>query len=226
MCRRRSGLGALTSSRRQQAVPTPAARSGLRPPARPRPAPALPARGAEGGRAGPGGAGFARLGSVRRRRPRPGMWRRPAGLLLVFAAATAALWLLSVRLSAGQTRRWVCGCGRPALPACPSSPAAARAFLPSQGAAVPGGPGGAAGSGRGAAGLRATAPGRGAGPILRRVPVQAEFRHSRLQPPGTGRGRGARGAGPGLTDRAGGAGRTRPGPQLSRVTLSSSTGRG
>ncbi|XP_012430916.2 transmembrane protein 41A isoform X2 [Taeniopygia guttata] len=33
------------------------------------------------------------------------MWRRPAGLLLVFAAATAALWLLSVRLSAGQTRR-------------------------------------------------------------------------------------------------------------------------
>ncbi|XP_077641738.1 transmembrane protein 41A isoform X2 [Lonchura striata] len=33
------------------------------------------------------------------------MWRRPAGLLLVFAAATAALWLLSARLSAGQTRR-------------------------------------------------------------------------------------------------------------------------
>ncbi|XP_032924464.1 transmembrane protein 41A [Catharus ustulatus] len=33
------------------------------------------------------------------------MWRRPAGLLLVFVAATAALWLLSVRLSAGQTRR-------------------------------------------------------------------------------------------------------------------------
>ncbi|NWV86089.1 TM41A protein, partial [Dasyornis broadbenti] len=33
------------------------------------------------------------------------MWRRPAGLLLVFAAATTALWLLSVRLSAGQTRR-------------------------------------------------------------------------------------------------------------------------
>ncbi|XP_063264693.1 transmembrane protein 41A isoform X2 [Prinia subflava] len=33
------------------------------------------------------------------------MWRRPAGLLLVFAAATAALWLLSVRLSGGQTRR-------------------------------------------------------------------------------------------------------------------------
>ncbi|NWR86855.1 TM41A protein, partial [Furnarius figulus] len=33
------------------------------------------------------------------------MWRRPAGLLLVFAAATAALWLLSVRLSGGQARR-------------------------------------------------------------------------------------------------------------------------
>ncbi|NWZ68626.1 TM41A protein, partial [Acrocephalus arundinaceus] len=47
------------------------------------------------------------------------MWRRPAGLLLVFAAATAALWLLSVRLSAGQTRRWVWG---PALPVCPSLP--------------------------------------------------------------------------------------------------------
>ncbi|XP_062355132.1 transmembrane protein 41A isoform X1 [Cinclus cinclus] len=45
------------------------------------------------------------------------MWRRPAGLLLVFSAATAALWLLSVRLSAGQTRRWVWG---PSLPACPS----------------------------------------------------------------------------------------------------------
>ncbi|NXB93885.1 TM41A protein, partial [Vidua chalybeata] len=39
------------------------------------------------------------------------MWRRPAGLLLVFAAATAALWLLSVRLSAGQTRRWVWAAG-------------------------------------------------------------------------------------------------------------------
>ncbi|KAI1235767.1 hypothetical protein IHE44_0001853, partial [Lamprotornis superbus] len=49
------------------------------------------------------------------------MWRRPAGLLLVFVAATAALWLLSVRLSAGQTRRWVWG---PALPACPSLPPA------------------------------------------------------------------------------------------------------
>lgn len=35
------------------------------------------------------------------------MWRRLAGLLLVFAAATAALWLLSSRLSAGQARRWV-----------------------------------------------------------------------------------------------------------------------
>ncbi|NXW81733.1 TM41A protein, partial [Alopecoenas beccarii] len=33
------------------------------------------------------------------------MWRRVAGLLLVFAAATAALWLLSARLSAGQARR-------------------------------------------------------------------------------------------------------------------------
>ncbi|XP_074888298.1 transmembrane protein 41A isoform X2 [Buteo buteo] len=33
------------------------------------------------------------------------MWRRLAGLLLVFAAATAALWLLSSRLSAGQARR-------------------------------------------------------------------------------------------------------------------------
>ncbi|XP_074689569.1 transmembrane protein 41A isoform X2 [Strix aluco] len=33
------------------------------------------------------------------------MWRRLAGLLLVFAAATAALWLLSARLSAGQARR-------------------------------------------------------------------------------------------------------------------------
>ncbi|NXF21210.1 TM41A protein, partial [Rhodinocichla rosea] len=51
------------------------------------------------------------------------MWRRPAGLLLVFVAATAALWLLSVRLSAGQTRRWVWAAGAaraslrsPALP--------------------------------------------------------------------------------------------------------------
>ncbi|XP_068277285.1 transmembrane protein 41A isoform X2 [Nyctibius grandis] len=33
------------------------------------------------------------------------MWRRLPGLLLVFAAATAALWLLSARLSAGQARR-------------------------------------------------------------------------------------------------------------------------
>ncbi|KAM7107918.1 LOW QUALITY PROTEIN: transmembrane protein 41A [Ciconia maguari] len=33
------------------------------------------------------------------------MWRRLAGLLLVFAAATAALWLLSAQLSAGQARR-------------------------------------------------------------------------------------------------------------------------
>ncbi|XP_065700878.1 transmembrane protein 41A isoform X2 [Patagioenas fasciata] len=33
------------------------------------------------------------------------MWRRAAGLVLVFAAATAALWLLSARLSAGQARR-------------------------------------------------------------------------------------------------------------------------
>ncbi|NXF32641.1 TM41A protein, partial [Nyctibius bracteatus] len=33
------------------------------------------------------------------------MWRRLPGLLLVFAAATAALWLLSAQLSAGQARR-------------------------------------------------------------------------------------------------------------------------
>ncbi|XP_065531228.1 transmembrane protein 41A isoform X1 [Lathamus discolor] len=33
------------------------------------------------------------------------MWRRLAGLLLAFAAATAALWLLSSRLSTGQARR-------------------------------------------------------------------------------------------------------------------------
>ncbi|XP_065496383.1 transmembrane protein 41A isoform X1 [Caloenas nicobarica] len=33
------------------------------------------------------------------------MWRRVSGLLLVFAAATAGLWLLSARLSAGQARR-------------------------------------------------------------------------------------------------------------------------
>lgn len=40
-----------------------------------------------------------------------GMWRRLAALLLVFAAATAALWLLSARLSAGSARRWVPGAG-------------------------------------------------------------------------------------------------------------------
>ncbi|XP_064021692.1 transmembrane protein 41A isoform X2 [Pogoniulus pusillus] len=33
------------------------------------------------------------------------MWRRLPGLLFVFAASTAALWLLSARLSAGQARR-------------------------------------------------------------------------------------------------------------------------
>ncbi|XP_063194064.1 transmembrane protein 41A isoform X2 [Chroicocephalus ridibundus] len=33
------------------------------------------------------------------------MWRRLAGLLLAFAAATVALWLLSARLSAGQAGR-------------------------------------------------------------------------------------------------------------------------
>ncbi|NP_001264615.1 transmembrane protein 41A isoform 1 [Gallus gallus] len=33
------------------------------------------------------------------------MWRRPAGLLLVFAGSTAALWLLSARLGAGRTGR-------------------------------------------------------------------------------------------------------------------------
>ncbi|KAM6258112.1 transmembrane protein 41A isoform 1-T1 [Porphyrio hochstetteri] len=33
------------------------------------------------------------------------MWRRLCGLLFVFAASTAALWLLSARLSAGQARR-------------------------------------------------------------------------------------------------------------------------
>ncbi|KAM6122357.1 transmembrane protein 41A isoform 2-T2 [Pterocles gutturalis] len=33
------------------------------------------------------------------------MWRRLVGLLLVLAGATAALWLLSARLSAGQARR-------------------------------------------------------------------------------------------------------------------------
>ncbi|XP_030311767.1 transmembrane protein 41A isoform X2 [Calypte anna] len=33
------------------------------------------------------------------------MWRRLAGLGLVFTAATAALWLLSVRLNAGQAHR-------------------------------------------------------------------------------------------------------------------------
>lgn len=39
------------------------------------------------------------------------MWRRLAALLLVFAASTAALWLLSARLSAGSARRWVPGAG-------------------------------------------------------------------------------------------------------------------
>lgn len=34
-----------------------------------------------------------------------------AALLLVFAASTAALWLLSARLSAGSARRWVPGAG-------------------------------------------------------------------------------------------------------------------
>jgi len=40
------------------------------------------------------------------------MWRRPAGLLLVFAGSTAALWLLSARLGAGRTGRWVREGGR------------------------------------------------------------------------------------------------------------------
>ncbi|NWH61324.1 TM41A protein, partial [Geococcyx californianus] len=35
------------------------------------------------------------------------LWRRLVGLLLLFAAATAALWLLSAWLSAGQAHRWV-----------------------------------------------------------------------------------------------------------------------
>lgn len=56
------------------------------------------------------------------------MWRRLAGLLLVFAAATAALWLLSARLSAGRARRWVRARGRaggrggPVLRISPCSP--------------------------------------------------------------------------------------------------------
>lgn len=58
-----------------------------------------------GGGAGAGGAAAA----ARSLRSHRGMWRRAAGLLLVFAAATAALWLLSARLSAGQARRWVRG---------------------------------------------------------------------------------------------------------------------
>lgn len=82
---------------------------------------------------------------------------------------------------------------------CSGSP---RVLPPPQAAAVPVGPGGAAGAGRGAAGLRAAAPGRGAGPLLRRLPLQAELRHPRLQPAGTATQAVARAAaGPG---RAGG----------------------
>lgn len=162
---------------------------------RPRPAPAHAARGAEGGRAGPGRerlvrsarVGPAAVAAPSRDVAAPG--RAPARLRGRHGRAVAAVG--AAERGADAQVGVGAGAARVSLP----SPGAARVSLPSQGAAVPGGPGRAAGSGRGAAGLRAAAPGRGAGPVLRRVPVQAEFRHPRLQPPGTGRA--GRGEGPG-----------------------------